>query len=64
MAKLQLDRLADFVDACELLRCNCKELLPGFMAIGTRFGTEYFTYLGMYLVNQLLGCLSGLVQER
>jgi hypothetical protein len=64
MTKLLLDRLADFADAWALLLRKSKELLPGLMWIGTRFGAEYFSYLTMHLVNQFLGGLSDLVQER
>lgn len=64
MAKLLLDRPADFADAWALLLRNFKKLLPGLMSIGTRFGAEYFSYLRMHLVNQFLGGFSGLVQER
>ena len=64
MAKLLLDRLADFADAWALLLRNFKKLLPGFMSIGMRFGAEYFSYLRMHLVNQFLSGFSGLVQER
>ena len=64
MAKLLLDRLADFADALALLLRNLKQLLPGFMSIGTRFKAENFSYLRMHLVNPFIGGLSGLVQER